>query len=217
MFRAVERLCAEDAEGFQFTTMAIIRESGISRGTFYAHFPTLEDLAEQMLEARFAQIGEADRKDRREALDAAASSPQADLRRPAEDSQLALARFVQDHRGFFRASLEWRLASRVHERVVEAHAAQIAETLRVMGPAVPPHIDHTAFSLFLAGGSVALLTDWLREPDPIPPDAMAERLLSTMPEWLVGPPPPSQIPDHPLPDTGPASAPTAPQPPGETS
>lgn len=215
VFRAVERLCAEDADGSQFTAMAIIRESGISRGTFYTHFPTLEDLAEQMLEARFAQIGEVDREDRRTALASSARDPREDLRRPAEASQLALARFVQAHRGFFRATLGWRLSSRVQERVVAAHAAQVAETLRVMGPAVPPHIDRAAFSSFLAGGSVALLTQWLREADPIPPEAMAERLLSAMPDWLVGSP--SQLHDHPLPDSGPASARAASHSPGGPS
>jgi AcrR family transcriptional regulator len=217
VFRAVEALSALPAEESSFTVMAILRESGISRGTFYTHFPTLEDLAEQMLEERFALIGEADRADRRAALASAIRDPDADLRRPAEDSQLALARFVQEHRPFLRAALTWRLTSRVHERVVAAHAAQVRASLRVMGAAVPSGLDHEAFSLMIAGGSVALLTAWLREEDPVPPEAMAQRLLSAMPEWFVGSPAPSAPTDHPSPHPGPASATTAPLPSGGTS
>lgn len=217
VFRAVEALSARRAEESSFTVMAILRESGISRGTFYTHFPTLEDLAEQMLEQRFALIGGADRADRRAALASAARDPQADLRRPAEASQLALARFVDDHRTFLRATLDWRLTSQVRESVIAAHAAQVRESLRVMGPTVPPHLDHEAFSLMIAGGTVALLTAWLREEDPITPEAMARRLLATMPDWFVGSTAPSNPPDHPSPRPGPATAPTALHSPGGTS
>ncbi|APX31787.1 hypothetical protein BH708_02595 [Brachybacterium sp. P6-10-X1] len=217
MFRAVEALSARRTEESSFTVTAILRESGISRGTFYTHFPTLEDLAEQMLEQRFALIGETDRADRRAALASAASDPQADLRRPAEASQLALARFVDIHRAFLRASLDWRLTSRVREGVISAHATQVRESLRLMGPRVPPHLDHEAFCLMIAGGTVALLTAWLRENDPTTPEAMAQRLLSTMPEWFVGPTAPSNPADHPSQRPSRATAPTTLQSPGGTS
>ncbi|WP_193106967.1 TetR/AcrR family transcriptional regulator [Brachybacterium sp. FME24] len=217
VFRAVEALSARRTEESSFTVMAILRESGISRGTFYTHFPTLEDLAEQMFEQRFALIGEADRTDRRAALASAARDPQADLRRPAEDSQLALARFVEDHRPFLRATLDWRVSSQVRESVIAAHATQVRETLRVMGPSVPPHLDHEAFSLMIAGGTVALLTAWLRDEDPITPEAMAERLLSTMPDWFVGSAAPSDPPVHASPHLGPVTAPTDTHSPGGTS
>jgi AcrR family transcriptional regulator len=198
VFAAIESLSVRHDEGTEFTISAILRESGISRGAFYTHFPTMEDLAEQILEDRFQKIGRSDRAQRRVDVKRAARDPESSLRRPAQESQLEIARFLRSHRAFFRASLDWRVSSRVHETVVSMYAREIRATLALLGPAVPRHIDPHAFSLMIAGGSIAIQTAWLREAEPATPEVLAERLLAAMPEWFVGAHKPLQnaVPPH---------------------
>jgi len=173
---AVEKLVAEPQA--EITVNAVVRAAGVSRSSFYAQFADLDDLAVAMLVDAFRDIGLDDLEGRK--------APDADLRTLARASNRRLVAHVGQRSAFYRASLEWRLSGRVHESVVAAYAQQVLATMAALGEGVPPHVVHEDAARFVAGGAIALLTGWLRDDAPAGQDAMAERLVAVMPEWLVG-------------------------------
>jgi len=175
---AVEKLVA-DPQG-EITVNAVARAAGVSRSSFYAQFADLDDLAVAMLVDAFRDIGLDDLEGRK--------APDADLLTLARASNRRLVAHIGQRSAFYRASLEWRLSGRVHESVVSAYAQQVLATMAALGERVPPHVVHEDAARFVAGGAIAMLTGWLRDDAPAGQDAMAERLVAVMPEWLVGTP-----------------------------
>jgi AcrR family transcriptional regulator len=173
---AVEKLVAYPET--EISVNAVARAAGVSRSSFYAQFADLDDLAVAMLVDTFRDIGLDDLEGRK--------TRDADLRTLARASSRRLVAHIGQRSAFYRASLEWRLSGRVHESVVSAYAQQVLATMAALGDRVPPHVVHEDAARFVAGGSVALLTAWLRDDAPAGQDAMAERLVAVMPEWLVG-------------------------------
>lgn len=176
IYRAVERLTT-DIEG-EVSVNAIVRAAGVSRSAFYAQFADLDGLAVAMLVDSFRDIGADDVDARR--------SGSVGLRGLARSSNTRLVAHVAARRRFYRASLDWRLTSQVHETVVSAYADQVAETMRALGARMPDHVDRDDTARFVAGGAVAMLTAWLRSAEPCPQDRLVSRLLAVMPDWLVG-------------------------------
>jgi AcrR family transcriptional regulator len=156
---------------------AVIRASGVSRSAFYSHFQNLDDLLVSMLSEAFRDIA-AKR----------AASLRADPRSAAREAQERLVTFVSDRRAFLRASLDWRVSSRAHETVVQAYAEGVYADIEARGAAAPQRADVHDLATFIAGGAVTLLTQWIREDDDeTPRDVIVDRLMSVMPEWLIGP------------------------------
>jgi len=173
---AVEKLVADPET--EVSVNAVARAAGVSRSSFYAQFADLDDLAVAMLVDTFRDIGLDDLEGRK--------IPDADLRTLARASNRRLVAHIGQRSAFYRASLEWRLSGRVHESVVSAYAQQVLATMAALGDRVPPHVVHEDAARFIAGGAIAMLTAWLRADAPGGQDAMAERLVAAMPEWLVG-------------------------------
>lgn len=160
---------------------AILRASGVSRSGFYAHFAGLEDLLVGMLSDAFRDISVM--------YSAASQDVEADGDSTARIAQEQLVAFVSDRRKFFRASLDWPVGSRAHETIVQAYARGMRDAIDARGGAAPQGVDADDLATFLAGGSVALLTKWIREEDDdfTPQNVVVERLLAVMPDWLVNP------------------------------
>jgi AcrR family transcriptional regulator len=175
--RAVEGLVTEP--GVEISVNAIARAAGVSRSAFYAQFSDLDELAVSLLVDAFREIGLDDVRARRD-LDI-------DARTAASESSRRLVAHIGARSAFYRASLDWRLSGRVHESVVSAYAQQVLSTMDALGDRMPPRIARHDAARFIAGGAIAMLTAWLREGAPDEQDAMADRLLDVMPDWLVGP------------------------------
>lgn len=173
---AVEQLVADPAA--EISVNAVARAAGVSRSSFYAQFADLDDLAVAMLVDAFRDIGLDDLEAR--------TAPEADLRTLARASNRRLVAHIGQRASFYRASLDWRLSGRVHESVVSAYAQQVAATMDALGDRVPGHVVREDAARFVAGGAIALLTAWLRADAPAGQDAMADRLVAVMPDWLVG-------------------------------
>ena len=153
--RAVTRLAASGC--VDISVHAIAREAGISRTAFYSQFSDLDALAMGMLADAFE----------------------------GETGAESLVDFIARHRQFFRASLDWRLRNQVQESVV----AMLAERLRARmaedaSSAAPSGVDPDDAALFLAGGAIAVLTQWVRDDEPEPAHAVAERLDALQAVWL---------------------------------
>jgi AcrR family transcriptional regulator len=177
IFRAVDDLVNANRD---VTINAIVQSAGISRSAFYSQFADLDGLAEAMLVDQFHRIGMADVVDR--------GAPAADERDIARRAATRLVLHIHERWAFYSAVLDWRVRAIVHQSIAEAFANEVAASMAVMGDRVPPqHRDgHTA--RYIGGGALALITAWLREEHPVPPDEMSTRLLKAMPDWLVGAP-----------------------------
>lgn len=176
IYAAVESL-ATGPDG-DVTVNGIVRVAGVSRGAFYSQFSDLDDLAVSMLVDAFRDIGVDDVRAR--------LARDGDPRTLARRSIERLVGHIGDRSAFYRASLEWRLSSRVHETVVAAFAAQVFATMQVLGDGVPSDADHEDIAKFIAGGAVTILAAWLREDPPSQRERLVQRLLAVMPAWLVG-------------------------------
>lgn len=175
---AVERLSASTASTSDITVHAIAREAGISRTAFYAHFSDIDDLAVSMLIDTFREIGIDDVHDR----EASAVAP----RELAQRSMLRLAQHIVARRLFYRASLDWRLTARVRETVEQTFADQVLATLDAARGLAAPDADPRDAARFVAGGSLSVITSWLREDvETSDPHTLAQRLVSVLPDWLL--------------------------------
>jgi AcrR family transcriptional regulator len=175
---AVSEVIADPAARGEISVNAIARAAGVSRSAFYAQFSDLDELAVALLVDAFRDIGLDDVDARRE--------PGADARTLAQESSRRLVAHIDERRAFYRASLDWRLSGRVHESVVDAYAQQVLATMAVLDAGVPPDVVPEDAARFIAGGAIAVLTAWLRDEAPGGRDAMADRLVAVMPDWLVG-------------------------------
>jgi AcrR family transcriptional regulator len=175
---AVPRLIADPAASGEISVNAIARAAGVSRSAFYAQFADLDELAVALLVDAFRDIGLDDVDARHD--------PRADALVLARESSRRLVAHIDERRAFYSASLDWRLSGRVHESVVSAYAQQVLATMRVLDDGVPPDVVHDDAARFVAGGAIAMLTAWLRDEEPDGRDAMADRLVAVMPDWLVG-------------------------------
>jgi AcrR family transcriptional regulator len=176
---AVERLTA--TAGAEVTVNAIAQEAGVSRTSFYAQFEDLDALAVSMLVDAFRDIGHDDVVARRAAG--------ADAHQAARSSAFRLVEHIAARRAFYRASLDWKLTARVREVVEAAFAEQVLVSLDVAPERVPAALDRRDAARFVAGGVLAVLTAWLRDDDAsaTDPEAVADRLVSLLPDWLTRP------------------------------
>jgi AcrR family transcriptional regulator len=174
IYAAVAEL-ARDPEQ-EVSVNAILRASGVSRSGFYAHFTGLDDLLVAMLSDAYRSIS---------ATYASAST--AEPEQAARHAQEQLVAFISERRSFFRSSLDWPVGSRAHEVITQACADGLHDAIDARADAVPAGVDIDDLATFLAGGTIAMLTRWIREGDDAAPQSvMVDRLLAVMPAWLIG-------------------------------
>ena len=174
IYAAVAELTSQLAS--DISVNAIVRASGVSRSGFYSHFRNLDDLLVAMLSDAFRGIAVEH-----------ATSQGTDPGSAARAAQERLVAFVSDRRAFLRASLDWQVSSHAHETLVQAYAEGVQTAIESRGHAAPQHADVHDLATFIAGGSVALLTQWVREEDDdASQTVIVDRLLSVMPDWLIG-------------------------------
>ncbi|MCJ1696255.1 TetR/AcrR family transcriptional regulator [Rathayibacter caricis] len=161
--------------GQDISVNAIIRASGVSRGSFYGHFTGLDDLVVAMLSDAYHEISATYSA-------AGTADPEGSARRAHE----MLVAFISERRAFLRASLDWPVGSRAHEVIIQAYADGVHDAIVARGDAAPAGVDVDDLAVFIAGGAVAVLTSWIREgDDSVPQSVMVDRLLAVMPDWIL--------------------------------
>lgn len=116
-----------------------------------------------------------------------ATAQSADPGVAARAAQERLVAFMSDRRHFLQAALDWQVSYQAHEAVVRAYALGVEAAIESVGDAAPAHADVHDLATFIAGGSVTMLTRWVREDDDdVPREEVVNRLLSILPEWLIG-------------------------------
>ena len=178
VFDAVERLVmqsdGERAEGIAVSD--IVREAGISRSSFYAHFDDAAGVASALLRQDLvvADVAEGDPADR-----SGADALQRGYSRLVE-------RLVDRHA--FHARLRARASARVAsddavlDTVLALHRAVLA---RVDAPA---DVDPELTAVFAAGGVLAVVGAWLAGGLDGTDEELVEQLVALLPPWLAGAP-----------------------------
>lgn len=156
---------------------AIAREAGVSRSAFYDQYSDLDALSIDMLTEIFGAAA---------SLDVEKLVRGESRRAAAEAAAREFLEYIAEHRSFFVSSLEWRTSSSVPESVHEALAANYRIIFDALGDAVPASVDREDLALFLAGGTIALITRWMRQSPPASTRDFGQRLLALHPDWLVG-------------------------------
>ncbi|QHC66583.1 TetR family transcriptional regulator [Rathayibacter sp. VKM Ac-2759] len=178
VFDAVERLVmqaeGERAEGIAVSD--IVREAGISRSSFYAHFDDAADVASALLreDLVIAEVAGGDAEDRTGALA---------LRR---GYARLIDRLVDRHA--FHARLRARASARVasDDAVLDTVLALHREVLARVE--VPDSVDPELTATFAAGGVLAVVGSWLAGSLDGTDEELVERLVALLPPWLADAP-----------------------------
>ncbi|MGO3885395.1 MAG: TetR/AcrR family transcriptional regulator [Mycetocola sp.] len=166
VFDAIERLALTQPD--DISVAQIVRESGISRSTFYAHFSGMEDLAAGYLNRAFRDIGQ--------------------VGSTVGGSPLGACRSLLEHMvetvPLYVSVLGLPLRGRAIDRMVEGYAAQFAHILS-QAPSRPETVDPTLFGSYLAGGTIAAVRQRRQERRPPPADLVVDEVLAFLPAWLT--------------------------------
>ncbi|MCM6760861.1 TetR/AcrR family transcriptional regulator [Rathayibacter sp. ZW T2_19] len=184
VFDAVERLVMHDGEERTegIAVSDIVREAGISRSSFYAHFEDAAAVASALLREDLvvAEVAEGDAEDR---------SGATALRR-------GYARLVERlvDRHAFHARLRARASARVasDDAVLGTVLALHREVLARVD--VPASVDPELTATFAAGGVLAVVGAWLAGSLDGTDEELVEQLVALLPPWLADAPLGSPVP-----------------------
>ncbi len=169
VFRAVEAL---GARGDEITVARIVSEAGIGRATFYDHFRDLDAVAVAVVTEAFVEIEHLDLRLRGDAT-------------PRETARATTDRLVAEfarRRSLYAGVLGSRTSVEAYRAFHDAFAEQALETMR---RAAPPGVDPEIAARYLAGGSIAVLAEWLLTEAPPPPEEIQRHLVALLPAWLL--------------------------------
>lgn len=178
VFDAVERLVmqsgGERAEGIAVSD--IVREAGISRSSFYAHFDDAAAVASALL--------------REDLLVADVTAGDAGDRTGAQALRRGYSRLVERlvDRHAFHARLRARASARVASDDAVLDTALALHRAVLARADVPSTIDAEFTVTFAAGGVLAVVGAWLAGSLDGTDEELVEHLVSLLPTWLVAAP-----------------------------
>jgi len=166
----VHRLSADGAE---LTVSSIVREAGVSRASFYAHYSGLDELAAQLMRGAFIAI----------AADYGASDdpPAVALR----VSQERLVGHFVDNLALYRGVSALPVSKDGYLAGVRAMAALIEGGL-ASHPEAIAHGSVAATARYIASAAFGLIDAWLTSEIELDPDELVERLVVLLPPWFSG-------------------------------
>ena len=167
---AVHELSEASAE---ISVAAIVRASGISRASFYAHYAGLDELANALTRDAFANIldlWEVDPGDPGEAM---------------YRSQRRLVDHYVDNRGLYTAIAAMPVSREAYLANVRMLAAIIEAALQTH-PQRPADLDVEATARYIAGAAYGLIDAWLTGDVSIDDDSLVEHLARLLPPWFSG-------------------------------
>lgn len=166
---AVEVLSERDDD---VTVASIVAEAGIGRSTFYAQYRDLDALAVAILTDAFTEV---------ESLDLELRRTESRTSTARATTSALVAEFAR-RRALYAGVLGSRTTTEAHRAVHDAFAQQAIGTMLATAPA---HVDPRTAADYVAGGSLAVITRWLLEPEPSSTEHVQQQLLSLLPSWLI--------------------------------
>ncbi len=190
IFAAARELTAADGE---VTVNALAKRAGVSRAAFYSHFSGLDDLMGAMF-ARMYEIQYA------RAVDFATNGRS--TQEMVQTGAATLALYTVRHHAFLRGGLEWKFSHRTYMILVKTLSDLHVMSLRRLGDEVPASLPLERTARFFAGGTLAILTQWLveteeaaRAGEELDHVELIEAVLRTLPSWYTGLDPEQPIPE----------------------
>lgn len=174
--RALETLAGH---GETITVSSIVREAGISRGTFYTHYSNLEELAVEFQADIVHLLAGAER-------DEAHLSPTMSTAQRRETIRVALREVVRHYgryRPFYTAAFGVPIPQAAATARVEALAGELTEHMRV-DALVPADINVRIAALFIAGGWTTIITEWVMGKLDATEEQVTEHMVNLAPQWL---------------------------------
>ncbi|GAB3121916.1 TetR/AcrR family transcriptional regulator [Glaciibacter psychrotolerans] len=154
----------------------IVRVSGVSRSSFYAHFASLDELAAELLKAQLAEIGSAGDQQRREDLIVGTSAARVGYTR--------LVAHMVEHFSLYSSVLELQPARGAYDEIVEAYATRLLQSVVVPDQA-PANVNLELVTTYIAGGALTLINAWLRGHIDVSDDELVEQLVGLLPPWVT--------------------------------
>jgi AcrR family transcriptional regulator len=174
---AFERVVGQDGYGAA-TASRIAAEAGVSRSAFYDHFADPSAVALAVVESLFEAIAVASREARANGL------------RNRETARIAnevIASHVFENVAMYRALLlPPRASGAVVVTLLEKFAEKALPAVRATRPDLSARGVGQAARV-IAGAVLSVMIWWLQEEEPGPPSALAEELVSLLPEWFTHP------------------------------
>ncbi|MCS5478138.1 TetR/AcrR family transcriptional regulator [Corynebacterium sp. YIM 101645] len=173
---ALERLTARGAE---ITVSSIVREAGISRGTFYTHYSGLEGLAVELQAEVVHLLAGLERTQ-------AHLDPEERVRSRRDSIAEALGGVVEHYaryRSFYAAVFSMPVSQANARLRVEALAAELQEHMSI-DAVVPEGVNIRLAALFIAGGWTTVITDWVLGNVEATEGDVARHMVMLVPEWL---------------------------------
>ncbi|RYE39757.1 MAG: TetR/AcrR family transcriptional regulator [Hyphomicrobiales bacterium] len=157
------------------TVATLVQAAGVSRGAFYTHFSSIDELAVAAVRSVLEEFGE--NPD---------AEPPGDEARVAR-SQLGYGAFfahIAEHRSLFTALVATSNDGSAREELREALVRQTVEAIAA-SPDKPAGLDSRHAAAFLVGGILGALSEWLHDPLPIDPHQLADQIADLMPSWMA--------------------------------
>ncbi|MGP3911469.1 TetR/AcrR family transcriptional regulator [Nonomuraea sp. 10N515B] len=159
------------------TVASLVREAGVSRSAFYCHFTSIEELGIAAVRTALDELGERDTAMRR-ANDLSGASV-------TRMTYGAFFAHIAGHRHLYATLVAAAGDGSARDELREALVRQTQQSIEAV-PGRPERLDSRRAAAFVIGGVLAVLSEWLADPDPCSPHELAEAITALMPPWLVG-------------------------------
>ncbi|QCU79660.1 TetR/AcrR family transcriptional regulator (plasmid) [Citricoccus sp. SGAir0253] len=176
MIDALGRMAQRDAD---VTVSALVREAGISRGTFYTHYSGLEELAGELQTTIVHDIAGWERERAHHDPDEAFLSRRESI---AQAMRMVVAHYAE-YRTFYAAVFALPTSLQSTHPLVEALADELHR--HIVGDAqTPDGVNAQMASLFMAGGWATLISEWVLGRIEASEDDVTRHLVDLLPEWM---------------------------------
>ncbi|GGL41969.1 TetR/AcrR family transcriptional regulator [Nocardia jinanensis] len=155
---------------------SLVQAAGVSRGAFYTHFSSIEELAVAAVRSVLEEFGE---------NPDAVPPPRGGTK--VARSQLGYGAFfahIADHRPLFTALVATSNDGSAREELREALVRQTVEAIAA-SPNRPTGLDSRHAAAFLVGGILGVLSEWLHDPLPLDPYQLAGQIADLLPSWVA--------------------------------
>lgn len=159
-----------------FSVADLVRTSGVSRSTFYAHFEDLDAVAVLLLRESFTRIRSLYAEARRRGTGDAVGAMRV--------AQVRVVELFVANRALFAALAASSTANGFRRELVHAVSVEIETTLTAFD-VVPAGVRADLTAVYVASAAVGLLETWLRGDLRATDDEVVEHLMVLMPTWLA--------------------------------
>lgn len=164
---AIESLWVDREE---INVASIVTRAAISRSTFYSHFPDIHDIAVQLFQELQSEIDSLE-------------LPVDDESEPGAAASATLTAFftrIETRRDLFAAVLGPAASGQTIRTVRRMLSEKIHQELSQRDEL---EVDTRVAAAFVGSGLLAVIIDWLLDPEPRPGEIIAAELMHLIPRW----------------------------------